>query len=162
MSKKPVPAGLGLALMLAGFALLAGKTDIPQVWSASLWPVFLFLPAAGLHGLFFAGKAPVYVLIPGGMLASSSLFTLLYSRIGPQVLIYGWPLLISGISLGMLEVYLFSRPRRRKWLAAAAATGAVTLLLTAVNLMLHAGFLFFSLVLIVSGAAILVRRWKGW
>lgn len=97
----------GLFIIIGTLFLLSNLGYLDFSWSY-VWPLALLVPGVYLHFSFFTGldKNPG-ILVPGGILTTYGL--LFYANVifGWGIMAELWPVFLIGISIGLLELYIF-------------------------------------------------------
>src|SRR4051794_26635383 len=110
---------IGLILIVLAVVLILGKLGVIGFLGNLFWPIFVLLPGAVFHLLYFGRIFPVGVLVPGGMLITYSLMFFYCNIFGWSSMGYLWPGFIFGVAVGLYELYVFSRSSARGTFTAA-------------------------------------------
>lgn len=153
---------VGLLLIGIAVVLLLGKLGVFSALGAFLWPVFVLLPGAAFHYLYFARILPVGVLVPGGVLVTYSLMFFYCNLFGWDSMRYLWPGFIFGVAVGLYELHLFSSNRFRGAFTAALILAILSGVFFAFAFMFSVGVYFVAFALIVVGVFLMMSRKRSW
>lgn len=126
---KNIIGGLFL-IALGAIFLLETAGVIDNIW-ATMWPIFLLIPAIVFHYLFFINKNEnAGILVPGGILLVLSGLFFFHTLTGWDSSANTWPIYLFAVAFGLFEFYLFGE---REWallipVFILAVTGTVFLL----------------------------------
>jgi hypothetical protein len=154
---------VGLLLIGIAVILLLGKLGVFSALGAFLWPVFVLLPGALFHFLYFTRVLPVGVLVPGGILVTYSLMFFYCNLFGWDSMAYLWPGFIFGVAVGLYELHLFNPRGGKGALTAAMILSAIAGIFFAFAFMFTVGVYFIAFVLIAVGVFLMMSRGRrGW
>ncbi|MNJ52471.1 hypothetical protein D3C77_478070 [compost metagenome] len=117
----------GILILAAGVIIFLGKLGVFSFLGRAFWPLLILIPGIVLHLLYFWGKAPAELLLPGGILTVYSIIFFIANFWGWDTLGYTWPLFILGVSVGLFELDGASSRRNSLLFTGAIVLGVVSL-----------------------------------
>ncbi|MDF2926390.1 MAG: hypothetical protein K0R57_5304 [Paenibacillaceae bacterium] len=153
---------IGLLLIGIAVILLLGKLGVFSVLGAFLWPVFILLPGAFFHFMFFSRIWPAGVLVPGGILVTYSLMFFYCNLFGWDSMSYLWPGFIFGVAVGLYELHIFDPRNSRGAFTAAVILSIIAGVFFAFAFMFTVGVYFIAFALIVIGVLMMMSRKRSW
>ncbi len=147
----------GVLVILIGVCLLMGKLGLFARMGGYVWPLFVLLPGAFLHFLFFTRGKGAHVLIPGGMLILYSLMFFYSAIFGWHTMSYLWPGFILGVAFGLFEAYIFDSSKPRGLLTASTTLAVISGVFFGFTLLLTSGVYVIAIMLIGIGIAMIYR-----
>ena len=149
----------GLAIAAAGLFILLGQLGVFGYLFKALWPVLLLLlPGVLAHALFFAGRMPALILVPGAMLTVYGLLFAVCNVFGWHLMRSLWPVLLLGIAVGLYEYAYFGGSRNRVLPVAAWTLAGLSVLLLFFGVLKTAAFYVLGLLLIAVGIWLALSR----
>ncbi|WP_411347534.1 hypothetical protein [Paenibacillus sp. WLX2291] len=97
-----------IGMIVAGLIILLGKLGFFSFVGHAFWPLLILLPGIMLQLFYFSRSIPSYLLVPAGILTVYGVLFFLCNTWGWWLMDYLWPLLITGIALGLYEYYAMS------------------------------------------------------
>ncbi len=141
-----------ILLIAAGLIILLGKLGVFAFLGRAFWPLLILLPGILLQLACFSRSLSSYWLIPAGTLTVYGILFFLCNTWGWSLMEVLWPLLISGIALGLYEYYSLSSVRvdRRIGLAG-VLLGALSMVLLLFTI-LGSAFLYMIAIVLIAAA----------
>ena len=161
MGKSKVPVGIVLLAVLV--FLLLGKLGVIGFLLRLLWPAILLGAGLYLHRLYFRGRGPAVLLLPGGILVTYAAVFLICLVFGWRALLVLWPGFLFGIAVGLYEWATFGRGATYglPWVYPAAITLAIFSCALFLLTLIGSNLVFFSFVLLAAVITFLAFQWKG-
>jgi len=149
---------IGVLFIIIGTLFLVSNLGYFNFTWSYVWPLALLAPGAYLHFSFFTGldKNPG-ILVPAGILTTYGL--LFYANVifGWGLMAELWPVFLIGVSIGLMELYLFGRRDRALLIPIAILGGLGLIFLTDTIYLLNRKYLAPAF-LIVLGILILMKN----
>lgn len=149
---------IGVLFIIIGTLFLVSNLGYINFSWSYIWPLALLAPGVYLHFSFFTGldKNPG-ILVPAGILTTYGL--LFYANVifGWGLMADLWPVFLIGISIGLLELYLFGSKDRALLIPIAILGGLGLIFLTDTVYILNRKYLAPAF-LIVLGILILIKN----
>jgi hypothetical protein len=103
----------GIFLMFIGSVLLADQIyDIDFLSFSNFWPLLILIPGIFLEISFFSLKKEPTILVLGGILTTAGLFFIFEIATNKQYSTETWAIYTFGLSVGLLQYYLFSKKNK--------------------------------------------------
>ncbi len=103
----------GIFLIFIGSVLLADQIyDIDFLSFNYFWPILILIPGILLEISFFSFKKEPAILVLGGLLTTTGLFFIFETSTSWQNSIEPWSIYTLGLSIGLLQYYLFSKKNK--------------------------------------------------
>ncbi|MBD0379146.1 hypothetical protein [Paenibacillus sedimenti] len=153
---------IGILLIGVAVVLLLGKLGVFHFIASFFWPLALLIPGLLFHLLFFNRTLPAGVLVPGGILTTYALMFFYCNLFGWGSMSYLWPGFILGVAVGLYELHLFDRSSDRGVLIAAMVLGIIAAVFFGMTLLFKLGIYVIALLLVLAGAALILRRPRSW
>jgi len=149
---------IGVMFIIIGTLFLVSNLGYFNFTWSYVWPLALLAPGVYLHFSFFTGldKNPG-ILVPAGILTTYGL--LFYANVifGWGLMADLWPVFLIGVSIGLMELYLFVRRDRALLIPIAILGGLGLIFLTDTIYLLNRKYLA-PVFLIVLGILILMKN----
>ncbi|MEW4370612.1 hypothetical protein [Paenibacillus kandeliae] len=149
-------------MIVAGLIILLGKLGVFSFIGHAFWPLLILLPGIMLQLFYLSRSLPSYWLVPAGMLTVYGILFFLCNTWGWWLMDYLWPLLITGVALGMYEYYALSpfRVDRRIGIGA-ILLGLLSALLLLISI-LGSVLLYIIAIVLISGGVWLFFTKNGY
>lgn len=142
---------LGLFIIIAGIVILLGKLGIFSFLGRSLWPLVILILGILLQTLYFQRRGQSIFLISGGILTIWGILFVICNIWGWGLMSSLWPILITGVAIGLYEYYKFEKPRSSLSLWIAIVLGLFSLVFILFSLMKTGVIYLLAALLIVIG-----------
>lgn len=162
MGKSKMP--VGIILVGVFLFLLLGKLGVIGFLLGLLWPAVLLGAGLYLHQIYFRGRGPAVLLLPGGILVTYSAVFFICQLFGWGALTVLWPGFLLGIAVGLYEWSAIGRGATYglPWVYPAAITLAILSCALFLLTLIGSNLVFFSFILLAAAVTFLAFRWKGW
>lgn len=153
---------VGLIIVAVGVVLLLGKLGVIGFFWELFWPIFVLAPGLLFHALYFNRVLPSGVLIPGGILVTSSILFFLCTIFSWNWMAYLWPGFIFAVAVGLYEFYLFDKHSPRGTQVAAIVLAVVAAVCFGMTILFTTAIYVIAVVLIVLGAFLIFNKRRSW
>ncbi|MCM3784453.1 hypothetical protein M3231_15830 [Neobacillus mesonae] len=139
---------IGIFIVIAGLVILLGKLGFFGFVGRNFWPLILLIPGIFLHLYYFFRKTSAVIMVPAGILTVYGILFLICNIWGWHLMVYLWPVFLTGIALGLFEYALFEYPRPASIYSSSIILLAVSIVLLFITL-LTTGFIYIIAALLI-------------